>query len=198
VKIAPDGEFLSRGPGVMKGYYKNDAATAADLEADGWYHSGDIGEVDVDGYVRITDRKKDIIVTAGGKNVAPQNIEGALKTFPLVSQAVVHGDQRQFLVALLTVAEEPARKLLTEKGVTPGTYADICRRPEIRAALQEVIDKVNAELPSYSTLKRFAVMESDFTQETGELTPSLKVKRKLVSQKYKNVLDGLYEGGKAD
>jgi long-chain acyl-CoA synthetase len=195
VKIAPDGEILIRGPGVMKGYYKNEAATAAELEADGWYHSGDIGEVDVDGYVHITDRKKDIIVTAGGKNVAPQNIEGALKTFPLVSQAVVHGDKRQYLVALITVAEEPARKLLTDKGVTPGTYADLCRRPELRAAVQEVIDKVNAELPSYSTLKRFAVMESDFSQESGELTPSLKVKRKLVSQKYKQVLDGLYEGG---
>jgi long-chain acyl-CoA synthetase len=195
VKIAPDGEILIRGPGVMKGYYKNEAATKAELEADGWYHSGDIGEVDVEGYVRITDRKKDIIVTAGGKNVAPQNIEGALKTFPLVSQAVVHGDKRQYLVALITVAEEPARKLLTEKGVTPGTYAEICRRPEIRAALQEIIDKVNAELPSYSTLKRFAVIESDFSQESGELTPSLKVKRKLVSQKYKQVLDGLYEGG---
>ncbi|HEX8438062.1 long-chain fatty acid--CoA ligase [Archangium sp.] len=198
VKIAPDGEILIRGPGVMKGYYKNEAATAADLEADGWYHSGDIGEVDVEGYVRITDRKKDIIVTAGGKNVAPQNIEGALKTFPLVSQAVVHGDQRQYLVALITVAEEPARKLLTEKGVTPGTYAELCRRPEIRAAVQEVIDKVNAELPSYSTLKRFAVIEADFSQESGELTPSLKVKRKLVSQKYKQVLDGLYQGGHSD
>ncbi|HZH77218.1 MAG TPA: AMP-binding protein, partial [Archangium sp.] len=197
IQIASDGEILIRGPGVMKGYYKNDTATAEVLDPDGWFHSGDIGELDAQGYVRITDRKKDIIVTSGGKNVAPQNIEGLLKTYPLVSQAVVHGDQRQYLVALITVSEEPARKLLLAKGVTPGGYPEICRRPEIRAAVQEILDKVNAELPSYSTLKRFAVMETDFSQESGELTPSLKVKRKHVSQKFKQVLDGLYTGDKA-
>jgi long-chain acyl-CoA synthetase len=198
VKIAPDGEILIRGPGVMKGYYKNEAATAEVLEADGWFHSGDIGEVDVDNFVRITDRKKDIIVTAGGKNVAPQNIENALKAFPLISQAVVHGDMRKYLVVLITVAEEPARKLLTDKGMTPGGYAELCRRSELQAAVQEIIDKVNAELPSYSTLKRFVVLDSDFSQETGELTPSLKVKRKVVNQKYKRILDGLYDGARAD
>ncbi|WP_257458546.1 AMP-dependent synthetase/ligase [Archangium lipolyticum] len=198
VKIAPDGEILIRGPGVMKGYYKDDAATAEDLEPDGWYHTGDIGEVDAEGYVRITDRKKDIIVTAGGKNIAPQNLENTLKTFPLISQAVVHGDKRKYLVALITVAEEPARKLLTDKGVTPGSYAELCRRPELRAAVQEILDKVNSGLPSYSTLKRFAVMDADFSQETGELTPSLKVKRKHVSLKHKALLDSLYEGDTAD
>ncbi|WP_375766001.1 long-chain fatty acid--CoA ligase [Archangium gephyra] len=193
VKIAPDGEILLRGPGVMKGYYKNPEATAEVLKEGGWFHTGDIGEVDVDGYVTITDRKKDIIVTSGGKNVSPQNIENTLKTFPLISQAVVHGDKRKYLVALVTVAEEPARKLLTGKGVTPGGYAELCRRPELQAAVQEILDKVNAELPSYSTLKRFAVMEADFSQESGELTPSLKVKRKHVSLKFKAVLDGLYD-----
>jgi long-chain acyl-CoA synthetase len=198
VKIAPDGEILIRGPGVMRGYYKNEAATQADLEPDGWYHSGDIGEVDAEGYVRITDRKKDIIVTANGKNVAPQNLENTLKTFPLISQAMVHGDKRKYLVALITVAEEPARKLLSDKGGTPGSYAELCRRPEIQAAVQEILDKVNTELPSYSTLKRFAVMDADFSQETGELTPSLKVKRKHVSLKYKAILDGLYEGDTVD
>ncbi|OJT20304.1 AMP-dependent synthetase [Archangium sp. Cb G35] len=193
VKVAPDGELLLHGPGVMKGYYKNPEATAEVLEADGWFHTGDIGEVDVDGYVTITDRKKDIIVTSGGKNVSPQNIENTLKTFPLVSQAVVHGDKRKYLVALITVAEEPARKLLDGRGVKAGSYAEVCRQPALRAAVQEILDKVNTELPSYSTLKRFAVMEADFSQETGELTPSLKVKRKHVSQKYKAVLDGLYD-----
>ncbi|WNG48724.1 long-chain fatty acid--CoA ligase [Archangium minus] len=195
VRIAQDGEILIRGPGVMKGYYKNPESTAEVLEPDGWFHSGDIGEVDVDGYLRITDRKKDIIVTSGGKNISPQNIENMLKTHPLISQAVVHGDKRKYLVALVTVSEEPARKLLTEKGKTPGSYAELGRQPELQAAVQEILDKVNAELPSYSTLKRFAVIESDFSQESGELTPSLKVKRKHVSQKYKSVLDGLYEKG---
>jgi long-chain acyl-CoA synthetase len=195
VKIAPDGEILLRGPGVMKGYFKNPEATAEVLTPEGWFHTGDIGEVDADGFVRITDRKKDIIVTAGGKNVAPQNIENTLKTFPLISQAIVHGDQRKYLVVLLTVAEEPARKLLADQGVTVGSYAELSQRPELRAALQDILDKVNADLPSYSTLKRFAVMEADFSQETGELTPSLKVKRKFASQKYKAVLDSLYDGG---
>ena len=193
VKLAPDGEILLHGPGVMKGYYKNPEATAEVLEADGWFHTGDIGEVDADGYVIITDRKKDIIVTSGGKNISPQNLESTLKTFPLISQAVVHGDKRKYLVALLTVAEEPARKLLADKGVKAGSYAELCRQPLIRAAVQEILDKVNAELPSYSTLKRFALMDADFSQETGELTPSLKVKRKHVSQKFKAVLDALYD-----
>jgi len=193
VKLAPDGEILLHGPGVMKGYYKNPEATAEVLGADGWFHTGDIGEVDADGYVTITDRKKDIIVTSGGKNISPQNLENTLKTFPLISQAVVHGDKRKYLVALLTVAEEPARKLLADKGVNAGSYAELCRHPVLRASVQEILDKVNAELPSYSTLKRFALMDADFSQETGELTPSLKVKRKHVSQKFKAVLDGLYD-----
>jgi len=198
VRIAPDGEILLRGPGVMKGYFKNEEATTEVLAADGWFHTGDIGEVDADGFVRITDRKKDIIVTAGGKNVAPQNLENTLKTFPLISQAIVHGDQRKYLVVLLTVAEEPARKLLADQGVTAGSYAELSQRPELHAAVQAILDKVNADLPSYSTLKRFAVMEADFSQETGELTPSLKVKRKFASQKYKAWLDRLYEGGHGD
>jgi long-chain acyl-CoA synthetase len=195
VKIAPDGEILIRGPCVMKGYYKNEAATKEALDAEGWFHSGDIGELDADNYVRITDRKKDIIVTAGGKNVAPQNLENTLKNFPLISQAMVYGDQRPFLVVLITVAEDPAKKVLQDKGVTPGSYAEMSKRPEIREAVQDIINKVNAEQPPYSTMKKFHVMDADFTQESGELTPTLKVKRKFASQKYKAIIDGLYEGG---
>jgi long-chain acyl-CoA synthetase len=198
VKIASDGEILIRGPNLMKGYYKNPTATAEVLEPDGWFHSGDIGEKDDDGYVRITDRKKDIIVTAGGKNVAPQNIENTLKTFPLVSQAMVYGDKRPYLVVLITVAEEAAKKLLAEKGVQAGAYSEFAKRPEIRTAMQEIISKVNTELPPYSSLKKFEIMEADFTQETGELTPTLKVKRKFASQKYAALIDKLYEGKSAD
>ncbi|XXF75594.1 long-chain fatty acid--CoA ligase [Myxococcaceae bacterium GXIMD 01537] len=195
IKIAPDGEILVRGPCVMTGYYKNPEATKEALDAEGWFHTGDIGELDADNYVRITDRKKDIIVTAGGKNVAPQNIENTLKTFPLISQAMVYGDQKPYLIVLITVAEESARKLLQDKGAPVGSYAENAKRPEIRAAVQEVINKVNSEQPPYSTMKKFAVMEADFTQETGELTPTLKVKRKLASQKYKAIIDGMYESG---
>ena len=193
LKIAPDGEILVRGPGVMKGYFKNPAATAEVLEGDGWFHTGDIGELDADGYLRITDRKKDIIVTAGGKNVAPQNLENLLKTFPLVSQAMVHGDRRKYLSVLISVNEEVGRKLLTEKGVSVATYAEMSRRPEIRAAVQQMVDQINAQEPPYSTLKKFAIVDRDFTQESGELTPTLKVKRKFTTQKYKPLLDSLYD-----
>ncbi|AFE08728.1 putative long-chain-fatty-acid--CoA ligase [Corallococcus coralloides DSM 2259] len=196
IKIAADGEIMVRGPCLMKGYYKNPAATAEVLEPDGWFHTGDIGELDSDNYLRITDRKKDIIVTAGGKNVAPQNIENTLKTFPLISQAMVYGDKRPFLVALITVSEEPARKLLEDKGIAVGTYAQNSQRPEIKAAVEEIIKKVNAEIPPYSSIKKIAVMDADFTQESGELTPTLKVKRKVASQKYIKTIDAMYEGAK--
>jgi long-chain acyl-CoA synthetase len=197
VKIASDGEILIKGPNVMKGYFNAPEATREILEPDGWLHSGDIGEIDPAGFVRITDRKKDIIVTAGGKNVAPQNIENSLKTFPLVSQAMVHGDKRKYLSVLIAVNEDTARKLLTDSGVTPpAAYAEVAARPEIVAAVQKVIDTLNAHEPPYNQLKRFHVMDHDFTQETGDLTPTLKVKRKACTQRYQAILDGLYDGEK--
>nr|WP_225937029.1 long-chain fatty acid--CoA ligase [Myxococcus sp. RHSTA-1-4] len=194
VKIAPDGEILLRGPGIMKGYYKNEAATKEALEPDGWFHTGDIGELDSDNYIRITDRKKDIIVTAGGKNVAPQNIENQLKTHPIISQAMVYGDKRPYLVVLITVSEEAARKLLQDKGAPVGTYAENAKRPEIHAAVKAAVDAVNSEMPPYSTVKRFVVLDADFSQETGELTPKLSVKRKVCNAKYKAQIDTMYEG----
>nr|WP_211194247.1 long-chain fatty acid--CoA ligase [Pyxidicoccus fallax] len=194
IKIAPDGEILIRGGGVMKGYYKNPQATAEAIDAEGWFHTGDIGELDADNYVRITDRKKDIIVTAGGKNVAPQNIENQLKTHPIISQAMVYGDKRPYLVVLITVSDEGARKLLAEKGAPVGTYAENAKRPEVQAAVKAALDAVNAELPPYSTVKRFSVLEADFSQETGELTPKLSVKRKVCNTKYKAQIDAMYEG----
>jgi long-chain acyl-CoA synthetase len=194
LKIAPDGEILIRGPGVMKGYYKNPAATAEVINSEGWFHTGDIGELDADNYLRITDRKKDIIVTAGGKNVAPQNLENLLKTHPIISQAMVYGDKRPYLVSLITVSEEGARKLLQEKGAPVGTYAENAKRAEVHAAVKAALDAVNAEQPPYATIKRFAVLEADFSQETGELTPKLSVKRKVCSAKYKPQIDSMYEG----
>jgi long-chain acyl-CoA synthetase len=197
VKIASDGEILIRGPNIMKGYYNAPEATREMIEPDGWLHSGDIGEIDPSGFVRITDRKKDIIVTAGGKNVAPQNLENSLKTFPLISQAMVHGDKRKYLSVLITVNEETARKLLQDQGLTPpASYSDVAARPEIRAAVQKVLDAMNAHEPPYNQLKRFYVMDHDFTQESGDLTPTLKVKRKACTQRYQAILDGLYDGEK--
>ena len=199
VKIAPDGEIMLKGAHVMMGYYKNEAASKEALEPDGWFHTGDIGEIDADGYVRITDRKKDIIVTAGGKNVAPQNIENSLKTYPIVSQAMVYGDKRKYLVVLICANEENARKLLQDKGLTPpASYAELAEHAEVKAEVQRTLDAVNAQQPPYSSLKKFRMMDHDFTQESGELTPTLKVKRKLCSQKYKAMLDAMYEGDIAD
>lgn len=198
VKIASDGEILIKGPGVMKGYYQNPEATAEVLEADGWFHSGDIGEIDSEGYVRITDRKKDIIVTAGGKNVAPQNLENALKMYPIVSSAMVYGDKRPYLTVLVCVNEDVAKKQLAEKGVTVAGYTDVVARPEIKESVQKAIDALNADQPPYNTLKRFALMDHDFTQESGDLTPTLKVKRKHCTQKYQAILDGLYDEKRVD
>lgn len=192
VKLADDGEILIRGPHLMKGYYRNEAATAEVLGPDGWFHSGDIGEIDAQGFVRITDRKKDLIKTSGGKYCAPQNLENALKTFPIVSNSMVYGDGRPYLTVLVCPNEEHGRKLLTQQGVTVADYAELARRPEIHAAVQQAIDAVNAQQPPYSTLKKFTLMDHDFSQETGELTPTLKVKRKACTQKYLALLDAMY------
>ena len=182
VKIAPDGEILMRGPSVFRQYYNNPAATAEAVEPDGWFHSGDIGVIE-DGFLRITDRKKDLIVTAGGKKVAPQPLENALKArTPLVSQVVVYGDKRPYVVALVTVSEEAAKQLASQ---------------DLKSALQKEIDALNSGLASYETIKRFAVLDQDFTEASGELTPSLKVKRKVVIDKYRSIIDGLYAGGAA-
>ena len=191
VKIAGDGEVLVRGPTVMKGYWGHDEATREVIDADGWFHTGDIGEIDGEGYLRITDRKKDIIVTAGGKNVAPQNIENLMKQSSWVSQAMVYGDKRPYLVALVTLNVETVTRFAREKGIDgePGTLVE---HVEVRAEVQRAVDEVNARLSSFETVKRFVILERDFTIEGGELTPTLKVKRKVVSDRYGKLLEDLY------
>ncbi len=198
VKIAAeDGEILIRGRGVMRGYHNLPEATAETLTPDRWLKTGDIGEVDAEGFLRITDRKKDLIKTSGGKYVAPQMIEGKLKALcPLVSQVVVHGDNRNYCTALVTLDEEALRKWARENGREGKPYAELAALPEVHALLQPYVDQLNRELPSYETVKKFAVLPADFSQDSGELTASLKVKRKAVEKKYKTVLDGLYAGGK--
>jgi long-chain acyl-CoA synthetase len=192
LKIAPDGEILIRGPGVMREYWNRGDATKEVMSPDGWFSTGDIGVIDHDGYLKITDRKKDIIVTAGGKNVAPQNIENLVKaTSPLVSQVMVHGDKRNYLVALVTVDPENAMKFAKEKGISNGDYATIARSKEVESEIGDVMKKVNAQLASYETIKKFKVLERDF--EIGqELTPTLKVKRKFANEKYREILDKFY------
>ncbi|MGM0576692.1 MAG: AMP-dependent synthetase/ligase [Myxococcota bacterium] len=192
VRVAGDGELLLRGGGVMKGYWKHPDATREAIDEDGWFHSGDVGEVDEDGFVRITDRKKDIIVTAGGKNVAPQNLENELKTHPLISQVLVHGDKRKFLTALVALDEASATAWAKERTLDFSDLTELAGHEAIQGEIGRAVDTLNANLPSYLTIKRFAIVDHDFTQETGELTPTLKVKRRVVEQRYGEVLDRLY------
>ncbi len=191
-KIAEDGEILLKGPMIMREYYKNPEATAEVLKDGGWFCSGDIGEIDSQGFLRITDRKKDLIVTAAGKNIAPQNVENHLKTHALISQVALFGDKRKFCVALITVDEEAARKALSAEGVEPpASYEELSKHERVRALVQQAVAEQNAHLPSYETIKYFEVLPADF--EIGqELTPTLKVKRRVVVDKYGKLVEELY------
>ncbi|MES1209442.1 MAG: long-chain fatty acid--CoA ligase [Pseudomonadota bacterium] len=190
MRIADDGEILMRGPSVFSRYHGDPAATAEAIDADGWYHSGDIGQIE-DGFLRITDRKKDLIVTAGGKKVAPQPLENAIKmSSPLVSQAVVYGDRRPYLSALLTPSEEAVKRFGDGKG---GVVPDAA---ELRAAIQAALKTVNTDLASYETIKTFAFLPHDFSEAAGEMTPSLKVKRKVVIDRYRDAFERLYQQGR--
>jgi long-chain acyl-CoA synthetase len=190
LKIASDGEILVRGGSVMKEYYGKPEATAEAIDSEGWFHTGDIGVIQ-DGMLKITDRKKDIIVNAGGKNIAPQNLENSLKATPYISQVMVHGDKRPYLVALITLNEENIVKWAKDNGVSdaPG---ELAKNDKVRSLVQKYVDDLNAREPSYSSIKKFEILPQDFSQETGELTPTLKVKRKFTSEKYKDLLDAFY------
>ncbi len=189
VKIAEDGEILIRGPNVFVGYFKEPEATAESLR-DGWLCSGDLGAFDPDGYLTITGRKKEIIITAGGKNIAPKNIEAALKQSPLIGEVVVIGDRRKYLTALVTLDEAVARKLVT------GTAA-LGDAPEIRSAIQVQVDQVNQTLARVEQVKKFAILPVPFGIDSGELTPTLKIKRKVVAQKYASQIEAMYADGDA-
>jgi long-chain acyl-CoA synthetase len=191
IKIATDGEILVRGGSILKEYYNKPEATAEAIDPEGWFHTGDIGVIE-DGLVRITDRKKDIIVNAGGKNIAPQNLENALKATPYISQVMVHGDKRPYLVALVTLNEENVIKWAHDNGVSGSNISELAKTEPVRKLIQKYIDELNAKEPSYSSIKKFSILPADFSQETGELTPTLKVKRKYTSDKFREIIDGFY------
>ncbi len=189
VKLGDDGEILIRGPNVFMGYYKEPEATAETLK-DGWLCSGDLGAFDRDGFLTITGRKKEIIITAGGKNIAPKNIEAALKQSPVVGEAVVIGDRRKFLSALVTLDEDAARKLVPALGSSDGSA--LATAPEIRSVVQKQVDEVNETLARVEQIKKFTILARPFGVVTGELTPTLKVKRKIVAQLYDREIEAMY------
>jgi long-chain acyl-CoA synthetase len=192
VTIAADGEILTRGPHVMKGYYNKPEATRDAIDADGWFHTGDIGELR-DGFLAITDRKKDIIVTAGGKNIAPQPIENALKTNKYVSQAVVIGDKRKFPVVLVVPNWEQLEKWARIKNLIWTQRSQLLEMPIVHAKIEkEVYGKLQG-LAHFELPKKVALLEHDFSIDRGELTPTLKVKRRVIDKTYRDVIDRLYE-----
>ena len=191
LEIAGDGEILARGPNLMSGYYRKQQATD-EVIVDGWFHTGDIGTLDADGYLTITDRKKELIVTAGGKNIAPTPIEAELKRAPIVAEAVLIGDRRQFIAALLVPEFEALRARLASPDGGHDDAAQIVERPEVIRLFDDVVQSVNAALPRYEQIKQFALLPAEFSVATGELTPTLKVKRRVVAERWSTVIDGLY------
>ena len=196
MKIADDGEILMRGPNVFKGYYDNEEATKETLSADGWLHSGDLGELDADGYLSITGRKKDLIITSSGKNISPSNIENALKLSRWISQAVVYGDRRPYLTALLTLDPDEAAALAEKVGADTKDPADArqARRP-CAPSCRPRSTRRNRKFARIEQVKKFTVLERDLSQEDEELTPTLKVKRNVVYERYAKDFTQLYEKG---
>ena len=191
LKLAEDGELLMRSPTVFQGYYKDPEATGEVLLPDGWLRTGDIAEIDEDGFVKITDRKKDILVTAGGKNVAPQNLENDLKTSKFVSQAVVLGDRRPYVAALITLDETELARWAEEQGLE-GDLETLSRDERVVELVQGIVDDVNAERSRYEQVKRFAILPRDFSMDEGEITPTLKLKRRVVHQHFADAIERLY------
>jgi long-chain acyl-CoA synthetase len=192
VKIAEDGEILSRGPHIMRGYWNNPESTAQAIDSDGWFHTGDIGEIDADGFLKITDRKKDIIINAYGKNIAPQPLEALLKSSPYVGTPVLIGDRRKFLTALIVPNFEKLERDAAAAGIEVKSRDELVGHDRVKAMIQDEIDRFNQNLDRQEKIRRFALLPRDFTIEDDEITPSLKVKRKVIDKKYKNVIDQLY------
>jgi long-chain acyl-CoA synthetase len=193
VKIAEDGEILTRGPHVMRGYYRKPEATAEAIEPDGWFHTGDIGLIDADGFLVITDRKKDIIVTSGGKNIAPQPIENRLKTNPFFTEVVIIGNRRSFASALVVPNFDALEAWARAKGVAAAGREDLVRRPEVTEHYMGLINAMTSDLATFEKIKKITLLSRELTQAAGELTPTLKVKRRVVEETYKPVIDRMYE-----
>jgi long-chain acyl-CoA synthetase len=196
IRLAEDGEVLMSGPHIFAGYWRDPAATAESI-VDGWLRTGDLGVLDADGFLTVTGRKKDIIITAGGKNIAPANLENDLRQSRWISYAVVYGDRRPYPVALLTLDPDEILPWARDRGL-PDDLDALAAHPEVDALLQDVVDAANARYARVAQVKRFAVLGRDLTQEAGELTPTLKVKRTIVYANHATAVDALYEEEEGD
>jgi len=192
LRIAGDGEILVRGPLVMRGYYKDPDQTAEAVDADGWLHTGDIGELDADGYLKITDRKKELIITSGGKNVSPSLVEYQLQRHPLIGQACAIGDRRNYLTALIVLDPEVAPAWASAHGITPSSLAELAAHPEVLAEIERGVAAANSHLARAEQVRRFRVLPNEWTAETGELTPTLKRRRRIIVDRYASEIDQLY------
>jgi long-chain acyl-CoA synthetase len=194
LRIAADGEILARGPNIAhRGYLNRPEATAEAFGAEGWFKTGDIGRIDEDGFLHVTDRKKDLVVTSGGANIAPQHLENLLRSDPFISQALVYGDRRPYPTALIAVSPQELRRFARAQGILDGDYAQLVRHPEVVSRVAKIVETKNAEVQSYARVKRFALVPAEFTEATGEMTPTQKVKRKAVAARYATLLDSLYD-----
>ncbi|MCB9255299.1 MAG: long-chain fatty acid--CoA ligase [Bdellovibrionaceae bacterium] len=192
VKIAEDGEILLKGPQVFKGYFRNPEATEAAFTTDGWFRTGDIGEIDTRGFLKITDRKKELIVTAGGKNIAPQKLENLLKLSPFISNAMAFGDKKKYITALVTLNEENVLGWAKSHELSNVSFEELVNHPKLRELLDGELAEANKKLASFESVKKIAILPNDWTPESGELTPSLKVKRKVVVSRYQDYLNRMY------
>jgi long-chain acyl-CoA synthetase len=192
VKIAPDGEIITRGPNVMAGYYNKPQATAEVLDAEGWFHTGDIGLLDADGYLRITDRKKDIIVTAGGKNISPQPIEILARTCKFVVNAVMLGDRRPFPIMLVVPDFEALAAWAAQEGIPGADAAKLVALPQVHAKMEQEVRAALRDLAGFEMPKKLLLLPRDFSIEAGELTPKLSIKRRVVEQRHKAAIEVLY------
>ena len=192
MRIAPDGEIVTRGPNVMCGYFNKPEATAEAIDAEGWFHTGDIGVLDADGFLSITDRKKDLIVTAGGKNIAPQPIENLAKTSKFVASAVMIGDRRPFPIMLVVPNPTQLKGWAEHKGLPDGDLPQLVEHPEVRQKIEREVRMTLRDLAQFEMPKKLLILPRDFTVEAGELTPTLKVRRRIVEQHNQAAIEALY------
>jgi long-chain acyl-CoA synthetase len=192
IRIADDGEVLVRGPGVFAGYYRNPDATRETVDEEGWLHSGDVGELDEDGYLTITDRKKDLIITAGGKNISPSWIENRLKVSPYVREAIVIGDRRRYCTALIGIELDTVGDWAMRQKIAFTTYRDLSERPEVRRLIGAWVEDINGELANVEQIKKFCLLPKELDHEEGELTATQKVKRRAIATRFEELVEGMY------